>query len=112
MYIYVCCSFFEKNKRRAAPAVSRRTPLIRVYAKPFHVLRFTVSKPRKVSTKKKCMRKNHDFRFTAPKHILALNHNDLIKFIVLISIVGHSFVGRSFIAMRTAIFSQLSAVFN
>jgi hypothetical protein len=35
----------------------------RVYAKLFHVLRFTVSKPRKVSTKKKCMR---DFRFTAP----------------------------------------------
>ena len=40
--------------------------LNRVNAKPFHVLRFTVSKPRKVSTKKKCMRKNRDFRFTAP----------------------------------------------
>ena len=54
----------------------------RVYAKPFHVLRFTVSKPRKVSTKKKCMRKNRDFRFTAhmqSKHILALNFTDIIK---------------------------------
>ena len=43
----------------------------RVYAKPFHVLRFTVSKSRKVSTKKKCKRKNRDFRFTAPYAIKA-----------------------------------------
>ena len=37
----------------------------RGYAKPFHGLRFTVSNRETKPQKKMCMRKNHDFRFTA-----------------------------------------------
>ena len=56
-------NLLEKDKTLAFDV--RNLLVNRVYAKPFHGLRFTVSNRETKPQKKMCMRKNHDFRFTA-----------------------------------------------
>ena len=44
--------------------------------------------------------------------MLGLNYAGVIKFIVLIARKENSFIGLSLIAIKTAIFSQLFAIFH